>query len=668
MKNKILAVLIFAAALFLGSCQNSEKSDTTVSSPDGNITFSVTMKDESPVYNVTKDGAAVLSESALGFTLKGEEQPMAFCKVSLLGTDSCDQTWEQVWGEERFVRNNYNEMTVRLSEDGDNARYVDLIVRVFDDGFGFRYSFPEQEHLGEFAIAEENTEFKFTQDHEAWWLQRSIPYYEAYGIKTPISQVDTAQTPFTIEAGKGKYYAIHEANLTDYAKMSLTPSGENSLRAVLTPWADGTKVYASTPCVTPWRTMILADDINELASSRIMLNLNEPCALEDVSWVRPGKYIGIWWTLHKDYYTWYQGPRHGATTEHTMRYIDFAAENGMSAVLVEGWNKGWDGNWMKNSTGFNFTEAYPDYDFDKIMKYAASKGVQMVIHNEYAANTEHYFSQIHDAYKLYSKYGMHYIKTGNVNLLMDGIEQHDGQYAVNRRRYIVETAAQYQICVDEHEPAMPTGIHRTYPNLMTYEGIRGQEHDAWEPEGGNKPEHQTICPFIRGLAGPMDYTFGTFDFSNPNYPFCRVMTTLAKQLAQYVVIYSPLQMASDDPYAYEGKKAFDFIKDVPCDWHESRVLDAVIGDYVITARRDRNSEDWYLGAITDENARTLSASLSFLEPGVEYTAQIYADGPDASYETNPESVIYSEKAVTSADTLEMTLATSGGCAVRFVKK
>ncbi len=665
MKKTLLAALLFSAALILGSCQ---KSDTTVCSPDGNITFSVSLKDGNPVYSVSKDGSAVLTESALGFTLKGEEQPMAFCEAKLLGTDSCDQTWEQVWGEERYVRNNYNEMTVRLSETGECARYVDLIVRVFDDGFGFRYSFPEQENLGEFAIAEENTEFRFTQDHEAWWLQRSIPYYEGYGIKTHISQVDTAQTPFTIETGEGKYFAIHEANLTDYAKMSLTPSGENGLRAVLTPWADGTKVYASTPCVTPWRTIILADDINELASSRIMLNLNEPCALEDVSWVRPGKYLGIWWTLHKDHYTWYYGPRHGATTEHTMRYIDFAAENGMSAVLVEGWNKGWDGNWMKNSTGFSFTEAYPDYDFDKIMKYAESKGVQMVIHNEYAANTEHYFSQIHDAYKLYSDYGMHYIKTGNVNLLMDGIEEHDGQYAVNRRRFIVETAAQYQICVDEHEPAMPTGIHRTYPNLMTYEGIRGQEHDAWEQEGGNKPEHQTVCPFIRGLAGPMDYTFGTFDFSNPNYPFCRVMTTLAKQLAQYVVIYSPLQMASDDPYAYEGKKAFDFIKDVPCDWHESRVLDAVIGDYVITARRDRNSEDWYLGAITDENARTLTTELSFLEPGVEYTAQIYADGPDASYETNPESVSYSEKTVSSADTLEMTLATSGGCAVRFVKR
>lgn len=665
MKHRFFTPVLLAMILLSSGCQDNK---TAVTSPDGEIRFEISMRDGAPVYSVSKGGDQVLENSAMGFTLKGEEAPMAFVKAELVSRDSKDETWEQVWGEDRYVRNHYNEMTVRLSEGGEAPRCVDVVVRVFDDGFGFRYSFPEQDSLKEFAIAEENTSFNFGKDMKAWWLHRSVPYYEDYGNNTLMSQVDTAHTPFTIEAGEGRYYAIHEANLTDYAKMNLTPDGEGNMRAVLTPWSDGTKVYASAPCVTPWRTLIMADSIGELAASKIMLNLNEPCVLEDVSWIRPGKYIGIWWTLHKDFYTWYYGPRHGATTEHTMRYIDFAAENGISAVLVEGWNKGWDGNWMKNSTGFSFTEAYPDYDFDKIMKYAASKGVQMVIHNEYAANTEHYLSQIHDAYKLYSSYGMHYIKTGNVNVLMDGKEQHDGQYAVNRRRQIVETAAQYQICVDEHEPAMPTGIHRTYPNLMTYEGIRGQEHDAWEPEGGNKPEHMTVCPFIRGLAGPMDYTFGTFDFSNPNYPFCRVNTTLAKQLAQYVVIYSSLQMASDDPYAYQGQKAFDFIKDVPCDWHESHVLDAVIGDYVITARRDRNSEDWYLGAITDENARTLTVRLSFLEPGAEYTAQVYGDGEDANYENNPESVTYSEQSVTSEDTLEMKLATSGGCAVRFVKK
>lgn len=657
-------LIIFAAAIcIITGCDRP-----CVKSPDGRICFSLDVRDGTPVYDVTWDGESIIAGSALGFTLKGEDSPIGGMEITGISRTSCDETWEQVWGEDRFVRNHYNEMTVSFRETSECPRTFDVKVRVFDDGLGFRYIFPEQEHLKDFAIAEENTEFRFTKDYPSWWLHRKVPYYEDYGTYTPISQVDTAHTPFTVEAGEGRYFSIHEANLTDYAKMSLTPAGEGCLRAVLTPWSDGTKVYASTPCVTPWRTLTIADDIGELAASKIMLNLNEPCAIEDVSWIRPGKYIGIWWTLHKDLYTWYYGPRHGATTEHTMRYIDFAAENGISGVLVEGWNKGWDGNWMKNSKGFSFTEAYPDYDFDRIMKYAAEKGVQMVIHNEYAADIDYYLTQIDEAYALYSSYDMHYVKTGNVNLLMSGKEEHDGQYAVNRRREIVETAARNRICIDEHEPAMPTGIHRTFPNLMTYEGVRGQEHDAWEPDGGNRPDHTTVCPFIRGLAGPMDYTFGTFDFSNPNYPFCRVRTTLAKQLAQYVVIYSPLQMASDDPYAYEGKKAFDFIKDVPCDWHESHVLDAVIGDYVITARRDRDSEDWYLGAITDENARELSVPLSFLEAGAEYTAQIYADGPDADYEKNPESFAYSETAVTSADTLDMKLATSGGCAVRFVKK
>ena len=658
----IFSVAAISCILATGCC------NTSVSSPDGNINFTVKTQEGKAVYTVKDGNQTFISNSALGFIFKGEEAELGAVEICRISTDSKDETWEQVWGEERFVRNNYNEMTVRMKETAEPGRIIDLTVRVFDDGFGFRYSFPDQEALKEFAIAEELTEFRFSKDYMSWWLDQSVPYYEDYGHNTPISQIDTAHTPFTIEAGEGRYFAIHEANLTDYAKMNLVNTEDYCLRAWLTPWSDGTKVYASTPFQTPWRTMIIADDINELAMSRIMLNLNEPNRIEDTSWIRPGKYIGIWWTLHKDYYTWYYGPRHGATTEHTMRYIDFAAENGMSAVLVEGWNIGWDGNWMKNSTGFDFTKAYPDYDFDKVMKYAASKGVQMVIHNEYAANTDHYLSQIDEAYKLYSSYDMHYVKTGNVNVLMDGKEAHDGQYGVNRRRKIVETAAKYRICIDEHEPAMPTGIHRTWPNLMTYEGVRGQEHDAWEPDGGNRPDHMTVCPFIRGLAGPMDYTFGTFDFSNPNYPFCRVRTTLAKQLAQYVVIYSPLQMASDDPKAYEGVKAFDFIKDVPCDWHESRVIDAVIGDYTITARRDRNSEDWYLGAITDENARELNVALSFLEPGTEYIAQIYSDGPDADYESNPESYSYSEMTVDQNDTLHMKLATSGGCAVRFVKK
>ena len=569
------------------------------------------------------------------------------------------ETWETVWGESRLIEDNHNSMIVHTA-------HLDIEFRVFNDGVGFRYIFPDD--LGEFRIREELTEYKFARaDHKIWWMPRSEPYYEAYGNHTAFDQIDCAYTPVTITGADGRFYSIHEAALLDFAKVNLVGSDASTLKTSLTKWSDGTGVYVTDTRTTPWRTIIITDRAGGLIESHLMLNLNEPCKIEDTSWCKPGKYIGIWWELHKYMRTWYYGPQHGATTERTKKYIDFAAAHNIQAVLVEGWNKGWDGNWMKNSTGFSFTEAYPDYDFDEVMKYAASKGVQMIIHNETAANTEHYFSQIDSAYALYQKYGMHYIKTGNVNLLMDGKEEHDGQYGVNRLHEVVEKAAQYQINVDEHEPCIPTGLCRTWPNLMTGEAIRGQEHDAWEADGGNKPEHQTVCPFIRGLAGPMDYTFGTFDFSNPNTPTSRVKTTISKQLAQYVVIYSPLQMASDLYEAYEGVKAFDFISDVPTDWEQTKVLDAVIGDYVVTARQERGGSDWYLGAITDENARTLDVPLSFLGKG-KWMAQIYEDTPQTSYENSPETYQYREVEVSAKDVLSLKLATSGGCAIRFIKK
>ena len=655
-------MLSLAAIMAVISC-----SSNSVKSPDGSIKFGLEESEGPfPVYYVEKDGDRIIDKAALGFALKDAKD---FGKMKIAGArkSSHNETWEQPWGESRYVVNNYNEICIRLEEESGESRAIDLRIRVFDEGFGFRYEFPEQKSLKKFAIADEKTEFRFADSgHKIWWISRKNPYYEGYGKKTCIADIDTAYTPVTIEGADGRFYAIHEAALIDYAKMNLIPSDENTLKAELTPWSDGTKVYAETPFHTPWRTMTIGESVGDLTESHIMLNLNEPSEIEDTSWIKPGKYIGIWWVLHKDEYTWYSGPRHGANTELTKHYIDFASENGFAGVLVEGWNKGWDGNWMKNSTGFSFTEAYPDYDFEEIMEYARSKGVQMIIHNETAANIDHYFKTIDQAYSLYSSHGMHYIKTGNVNLLIDGKEEHDGQYGVNRLHSIVKKAAEYHICVDEHEPAMPTGVGRTWPNLMTHEAVRGQEHDAWELDGGNIPEHTVIIPYIRGLAGPMDFTFGTFDFSNPKYPFCRVQTTLAKQLALYVTIYSPLQMASDAPESYEGKKAFDFIRDVPADWHESHVPDAVIGDYSVTVRRDRNSMDWYLGAITDENKRTVEVKLNFLSPETEYLAQIYADGKDADWEKNPTSFAYSERKVTSKDSLKLELAAGGGCAIRFI--
>ncbi len=652
-------VVLLSGVLALAACGSHSTSEPVATSPDGRIKVSVQTEGGQLSYSISQDSESLIVPSKLGFELMGGNILGDNAEILSVTHSSHKETWETVWGESRLIEDNHNSMIVHTA-------HLDIEFRVFNDGVGFRYIFPDD--LGEFRIREELTEYKFARaDHKIWWMPRSEPYYEAYGNHTDFDEIDCAYTPVTITGADGRFYSIHEAALLDFAKVNLVGSDASTLKTSLTKWSDGTGVYVTDTRTTPWRTIIITDRAGGLIESHLMLNLNEPCKIEDTSWCKPGKYIGIWWELHKYMRTWYYGPQHGATTERTKEYIDFAAAHNIQAVLVEGWNKGWDGNWMKNSTGFSFTEAYPDYDFDEVMKYAASKGVQMIIHNETAANTEHYFSQIDSAYALYQKYGMHYIKTGNVNLLMDGKEEHDGQYGVNRLHEIVEKAAQYQINVDEHEPCIPTGLCRTWPNLMTGEAIRGQEHDAWEVDGGNKPEHQTVCPFIRGLAGPMDYTFGTFDFSNPNTPTSRVKTTISKQLAQYVVIYSPLQMASDLYEAYEGVKAFDFISDVPTDWEQTKVLDAVIGDYVVTARQERGGSDWYLGAITDENARTLDVPLSFLGKG-KWMAQIYEDTPQTSYETSPETYQYREVEVSAKDVLSLKLATSGGCAIRFIKK
>ena len=652
-------VVLLSGVLALAACGSHSTSEPVATSPDGRIKVSVQTEGGQLSYSISQDSEILIVPSKLGFELMGGNILGDKTEILSVTHSSHKETWETVWGESRLIEDNHNSMIVHTA-------HLDVEFRVFNDGVGFRYIFPDD--LGEFRIREELTEYKFARaDHKIWWMPRSEPYYEAYGNHTTFDEIDCAYTPVTITGADGRFYSIHEAALLDFAKVNLVGSEASTLKTSLTKWSDGTGVYVTDTRTTPWRTIIITDRAGGLIESHLMLNLNEPCKIEDTSWCKPGKYIGIWWELHKYMRTWYYGPQHGATTERTKEYIDFAAAHNIQAVLVEGWNKGWDGNWMKNSTGFSFTEAYPDYDFDEVMKYAASKGVQMIIHNETAANTEHYFSQIDSAYALYQKYGMHYIKTGNVNLLMDGKEEHDGQYGVNRLHEVVEKAAQYQINVDEHEPCIPTGLCRTWPNLMTGEAIRGQEHDAWEVDGGNKPEHQTVCPFIRGLAGPMDYTFGTFDFSNPNTPTSRVKTTISKQLAQYVVIYSPLQLASDLYEAYEGVKAFDFISDVPTDWEQTKVLDAVIGDYIVTARQERGGSDWYLGAITDENARTLDVPLSFLGKG-KWMAQIYEDTPQTSYETSPETYQYREVEVSAKDVLNIKLATSGGCAIRFIKK
>ncbi|MCH5215773.1 MAG: glycoside hydrolase family 97 protein [Muribaculaceae bacterium] len=662
--TKQITGLYVALTLLIGAVACNSNTNS-VQSPDGTISFSVTIKEgKNAVYSVKADKKEILKPSELGFVIAGADTVTKFNLLSV-ETDSFDETWETVWGESRFVRNNYNEMLLNMQQYNGDLK-LNLRVRVFDDGVAFRYEFPTQD-VDSLVIMEELTTFNFADNHNAWYLPAADPYYEDHFYKKSIAELDTVRTPLTIEGLNGKYFAIHEAQLVDYPKMDLYGVGTNELKAQLVKWSSGEAAFIATPFVTPWRTMIIADRVGDLITSNLMLNLNEPCAIDDTSWIKPMKYIGIWWEMHLFYTTWYAGPRHGATTKRMKEYIDFAADNGIPGVLAEGWNIGWEGDWPRNQH-FDFTKPYPDFNIKEITDYAKSKGIEVIGHHETAAWTTNYENQLDAAYDFYKSYGIDNVKTGYVNILMDGKERHDSQYGVRHYRKVVETAAKHGITIDNHEPVMPTGWQRTYPNLMTQEGIRGQEHDAWDLDGGNPPQFTTVAPFVRGLAGPMDFTFGTFNFDNPNSPHARVQTTIAKQLALYVVIYSPLQMASDLPENYRGNKAFDFIKDVPVDWDTTQVVDAVIGDYVVTARKDRNSDDWYVGAITDENAREYSLKLDFLAPDATYVAQIYADGDDADWVSNPTSFKYEEVQVTSNDTLQLKLATGGGTAIRFAKQ
>jgi alpha-glucosidase len=478
--------------------------------------------------------------------------------------------------------------------------------------------------------------------------------------------MDTVCTPITIELGDSLFLTIQEANLTDYAAMNLYCVDTTTLTCDLTPWSTGEKVRTKTPMQSPWRIILLADKPGDLLTSYLVLNLNEPSKIDNTSWIKPGKYIGIWWGMHMGKYTWSQGPKHGATTKNALLYIDFAAENHFDGVLIEGWNYGWDGDWTVNGQLFSFVKPYPDFDMKKITDYAASKNIKIIGHNETGGATINYENQLDSAFKFYQHVGVSAVKTGYVSRYLDGKEYHSSQYGVQHFRKVIETAAKYHIMIDNHEPVMPTGLQRTYPNFMTSEGVRGQEWDAWSTDGGNPPDHTTIVPFVLGLAGPMDFTFGTFSFKNPIHPQTIVHTTLAKQVALYMILYSPFQMASDLPENYVKNKAFEFITQVPVDWEDTRVLDAKIGDYIIVVRKVRNAEDWYLGAITDENRREITIDLSFLNWDHTYKAQIISDGRDACYDTNPTDFSYQEKNVNSNETIQLVLAPGGGTAIHFI--
>src|SRR6059036_2062178 len=671
-------LLTLTVTCALGARAAAAQNRAQVTSPDGRNRVTVEIRDGALLYSVDRDGRAVFLPSRLGIAFQGAPPLRDSLRMVETARDSADETWTQPWGEVARVRDHHNELRVSVAEVGQPGRRFAVVFRVFNDGVGFRYDVPAQPALGDFAITDELTEFTLADDARAWWIPSNRPRLDRSEMlfsSSPVSVTDSIQTPVTMETRDGStFIVIHEANLVDYARMFLAGSRMQSttLRAALAPMADGIKVRGHTPFATPWRTIQLADRATDLAPSVLGLNLNPPNVLTSTDWIKPMKYVGIWWGMHINTMTWSSGPKHGATTANAKRYIDFAAANGFGGVLVEGWNVGWDGDWIQNRNAFSFTQPYPDYDLPELARYAHSKGVQLIVHNETSGGIQNYERQIDSAFSMYHALGLDAIKSGYVTDKTSEGHSHWSQFMVNHYRHVVEKAAQYHIMMDVHEPIQDTGERRTYPNMMSREGARGQEYNAWGGEGGNPPEHETILFFTRLLDGPMDFTPGIFDImiKRPTGQPRRVedphpRTTLAKQLALYVVIYSPLQMAADLPENYVNQPAFQFIRDVAVDWDTSRVIDGKIGDYVIVARREKNSPNWFLGAITDEEARTFDVPLTFLDPGKSYVADIYADGPGANWLTNPLPVSITHRTVTRASHLRIALAPGGGQAIRI---
>ncbi|MCC6550279.1 MAG: glycoside hydrolase family 97 protein [Ignavibacteriaceae bacterium] len=683
-------------------------SPVTIHSPSGKISLTFTLSSSgAPQYALRFKGRDVILQSRLGLTAA---DGLNFSEGFMIEkTDSLvfDETWEPVLGEVKQIRNHYKELKVTLSKSEDKKRIMILIFRIYDDGAGFRYEFPAQEHLKYFIVKHEFTEFRLTGDHNTFWIPGDYDTNEYEYSETRISKINAlrgqnsseistrsiigdngVQTPLMMKSDEGLYINLFEAALVNYPAMHLTADREKYiLTAHLTPDAVGNKAYLQTHARTPWRTILVSDKAEDILASKMILNLNEPSEIEETGWIKPVKYVGIWWEMHVGTSSWNYSDvnnvkigetdwnslkpngRHGATTERTKVYIDFAAKHGFDAVLVEGWNVGWEdwfGSWKENV--FDFVTPYPDFDVEEVHRYAASKGVKMIMHHETSGSVTNYERRMDEAFSFMKQHNYDAVKSGYVGRIIPRGEFHDGQWMVNHYIHAAKKAAEYKIMINAHESVRPTGLHRTYPNWLANEAARGNEFNAWS--AGNPPSHETILPFTRLMGGPMDYTPGIFETKMSfYYPDKKeqVHTTLAKQLALYVTMYSPLQMAADYPENYERyPDAFQFIKDVPVDWDDTKILSAEPGDYIAIARMEKGSETWYLGAITDENPRTMKLPLDFLNTGVVYTAVMYADGKDAHWETNPKSYMISKKNVKAGDTLELVLAPGGGAAVQFL--
>ena len=655
-----------------------------------------------PVYSVSYDQKTIIKPSALGFTFVNNDNFNS--NFEILGSEkrALDETWKPAWGQVSEIRNHYEEVIVHLKQQSTN-RLLDIIFRVFADGVGFRYEFPKQPGIKYFIVTDESTQFNLTGNHKAFWIPGDYDTNEYPYTTCKLSEIDNkelvekstaiavrvapdryaVQTPLMMKTDDGLYINIHEAALVNYPAMQLHVNDTTyQLSAKLVPDAYGNKAYLHAPFHTPWRTIIVSDKAEDILASNMILNLNDPSAIKNTSWITPMKFVGVWWEMQTGKGTWSYSDypdstdatgnlipngRHSANTANVERYIDFASKNGIKGVLVEGWNTGWEdwfGNWKENV--FDFVTPYPDFNVKEISAYAKAKGVDMIMHNETSGSATNYERQMDTAFRFMKEFGYKAVKTGYVGRIIPRGEHHDGQWMVNHYLRTIEKAASYQIMIDIHEPVRPTGLQRTWPDFLACEAARGNEYNAFSE--GNAPEHETILPFTRLMGGPMDYTPGIFKLRNYSAVKGRqVHTTLAKQLALYVTLYSPLQMAADLPENYEAHMdAFQFIKDVPVDWDDTKILDAEPGDYIVITRKGKGTNSWFLGAITDENARQFVEDLSFLDKGKKYVATIYADAPDADWKTNPEAYVIKKMAVTNATHLTLKLAPGGGAAVSII--
>ena len=680
----------------------------SITSPNGNLHLDFTVNAQGePVYQLFYKGKAVVKPSKLGLELK--DDPGLMSNFTLTGTETStfDETWKPVWGEVAQIRNHYNELAVTLEQKAQNRNMI-IRFRLYNDGLGFRYEFPLQRNLNYFIVKEEHTQFAMTGDHLAFWIPGDYDTQEYDYTESKLSEIrglmesavtvnasqfvfspTGVQTSLQMKTDDGIYINLHEAALVDYSCMHLNLDDNNLIfESWLTPDVLGNKAYMQAPSKTPWRTIIVSDDARDILASKLTLNLNEPCAYKDVSWIKPVKYIGVWWEMitgmkswsytdellamrfgENDYTKIKPNGRHAANNENVKRYIDFAAEHGMDQVLVEGWNEGWE-SWGGSSRDFvfDFVTPYPDFDVKMLNDYAWSKGVRLMMHHETSASVRNYERHLDKAYQFMADHGYNSVKSGYVGDIIPRGEHHYGQWMNNHYLYAVKKAAEYKICVNAHEAVRPTGLCRTYPNLIGNESARGTE---FEPYDGNKPFHTTLLPFTRLIGGPMDYTPGIFDIcltflNRENHG--QIHTTLAKQLALYVTLYSPLQMAADLPESYERHlDAFQFIKDVAVDWDDSKYLEAEPGDYITVARKAKGTGNWFVGGITDENARVSTFTLDFLEPGKEYVATLYADGKDADYEKNPTAYQIKKGIVTNKTKISVKMARSGGFALSLIE-